>query len=62
MPDDTSRIGPEDQRRISLRQRHEVRYWISKWGISEKTLEEAVAAVGDSAYKVQGWLERKGRI
>ena len=59
MPDDKRKKIPQDSNRISLSDPDEVRYWCAKFRCTKKELEDAVAAVGDSASKVEAWIRRR---
>ena len=56
MSDDPNQRGAQDRSRISLEQEHELRYWSQRFGVDERRLREAVAAVGDSAEAVERHL------
>ena len=56
MPDDLKKKRPQDAKRISLSQPHEVRYWCKRFNCSESELREAVEAVGDSVALVRAYL------
>ncbi|SDY65312.1 Protein of unknown function [Lysobacter sp. yr284] len=60
MSDDSHRRGPEDRARISLEQAHELRYWTERFGVDERRLREAIAAVGVSADAVERYLRANG--
>ena len=63
MPDSTANRLGQDRKRINVSQDHELRDWSEKFGVSPERLKEAVAAVGDQAFKVEQYLrgnERKG--
>jgi hypothetical protein len=46
-------VAVSDRSRISLNEKHEVRYWIEALGCSEDELAAAVAKVGNSADAVR---------
>lgn len=46
MGDDFARQGPPDTQSVNLTEDRERRYWARKFGVSERELAEAVAAVG----------------
>lgn len=50
--------GPQDRRRISLLEPHEVQYWADKFNVSKERLSEAVKNVGHSAAAVEKELKR----
>lgn len=57
MPDDPKQRNNPDDRRISMREDHEVRYWTEALGVSRAELEEAVRRVGNSADDVREHLK-----
>ena len=57
MSDDKTKSGGQDRLRISLSDEYEVRDWSQKYGVSEDTLREAVAKVGDLAADVERELK-----
>jgi hypothetical protein len=56
MPDDLSKIRPQDSSRINIHEPYEVRYWTNKFNISEDKLTRAVNTVGTSVASVTAWL------
>ncbi len=60
MPDDLSKRGGQDRKRIDVSQEHELRSWSEKFSVSREQLKEAVQAVGDSADDVQRYLAGRG--
>jgi hypothetical protein len=56
MSDDPKKTGL-DRKLISLTQEYEVRSWCQSLGCSFQQLKAAVAAVGNSADKVQEYLK-----
>lgn len=58
MSDDTHQRGKPDRERIST-QRHELRYWCKRFGITQARLREAVKAVGPMVKDVKAWLINK---
>jgi hypothetical protein len=62
MPDNLGNTGAADDSRVNVNQAHEVRYWTSKWGITEAVLKQAVAAVGVMVKDVEKWLRSNGHI
>lgn len=63
MPDNTANSGGQDRKRINVSQDYELRDWSEKFGVTPERLKEAVAAVGDQAFKVEQYLrgnDRKG--
>lgn len=57
MSDDLNNRGPADRSRISLEEDWELRYWTKKFGCFAGDLEEAIAAVGNNAERVEVWLK-----
>jgi len=55
MADDMKR-APQDDKFLSLEQNWEAEYWARRFGVSRKSLEEAVAAVGSSVAHVGAYL------
>lgn len=62
MSDDLSNPGPEDGKRISLTEAHEVAYWTKALNITEEQLRKAVAAAGHMAKDVRNYLEGQERL
>lgn len=62
MADNLNRADGRDDSKINLNQAHEIQHWTKKWGISEKTLKEAVATVGVQVAEVEKWLRRNGHF
>ncbi len=56
MPDNLNIRQPQDATRINIHEPWEVEYWCRKFGVTEKTLKDAVAAVGTSTAKVKEHL------
>jgi len=50
MADDTKKSGHIDRQRVNVEQDHEVRYWSTKWGVTEEQLRDAVRAVLDEGH------------
>lgn len=57
MPDDPKQRNKGDDKRISIEQEHEVRYWTESLGVSREELEEAVRSVGTSADHVRDYIK-----
>lgn len=55
--DDKTKTGSPDRDLININEAYELRDWADKFGVSHAKLKEAVAAVGTSAKKVEGWLK-----
>jgi hypothetical protein len=49
MADDLSNRGVQDRARVNVSEKHEVRYWTERWGVSEAQLADVVRKVGVSA-------------
>lgn len=62
MSDDLKNPGPEDGKRISLTEAHEVAYWTKALNITEEQLGKAVAAVGHMAKDVRIYLDGQERL
>lgn len=62
MPDDKKKSGKPDRSRINVHQRHEVAYWIKRFGISAAALKRAVADVGVMVRNVERELKSKELI
>ena len=56
MPDDLSKRGGQDRKRIDVTQDYELQSWSEKFAVSREQLKEAVQAVGDSADAVERYL------
>ncbi|AKF11317.1 DUF3606 domain-containing protein [Sandaracinus amylolyticus] len=61
MADDPTKKGPADRTRVSTSEAHELRYWSEKFGVSHDELKRAVAAVGNSAEKVEAYFRDRSR-
>jgi hypothetical protein len=61
MPDDVSKRGSQDRRRINVNQDYELRNWALKFGVSPEALRKAVQEVGDSADNVERHLKAQAR-
>ena len=59
MPDDKSKRGAQDRKRINVNEDYELRDWSKKFGVSQEELKAAVQAVGDSASAVEKHLKAK---
>ena len=59
MPDDKTKSGGQDRKRISLSEDYEVRDWAKKFGVTPEALKNAVGAVGSEAAKVEAYLKKK---
>lgn len=60
MSDDPKLRNTGDDKRISIDQEHEVRYWTEALGVSREELADAVRRVGDSAERVREHLKQGG--
>jgi len=47
---------------IILTDKRELRSWAQHYGVSENQLLRAVNAVGDSRFRVEGWLKYQGLL
>jgi len=47
MPDDKSKAGGQDRRRINVDEDYELRDWSKKFGVTQEELKAAVRSVGD---------------
>jgi hypothetical protein len=61
MSDNPNERGAQDRSRVNPEQKHEVRYWTEKFGVSEERLREATKAVGNSVQKVEEYLKQNKR-
>lgn len=61
MPDDPSKRGGQDRKRIDVSQEHELRSWSKKFGVTADQLKKAVASVGTQAEKVKAKLSGGGK-
>ncbi len=59
MPDDKSKRGDRDRKRINVNEDYELRDWSRKFGVSPDQLKAAVQAVGDNASAVEKHLKGK---
>jgi hypothetical protein len=59
MPDDAKKRRPVDRDRVNLDEPWEVQYRRKEYGCTERQLQQAVAAVGDSVAKVSRYLRNK---
>ena len=59
MPDDKSKRGGQDRKRINVNEDYELRDWSKKFGVSPDELKAAVKAVGDSSSAVEKHLQGK---
>jgi hypothetical protein len=57
MADDLKNPGPEDGKRISINQDHEVVYWCMELDCTKAELMEAIKQVGLSADAVRAYFE-----
>lgn len=56
MPDDKTKIKPQDAKWININEEYEVKYWCKELGCTEKELIKVVNAVGDSVEVVKAYL------
>ncbi|MEP6906363.1 MAG: DUF3606 domain-containing protein [Pseudoxanthomonas sp.] len=47
---------------ITTTDKRELRSWARHYGVSENQLQRAVNAVGDSRFRVEGWLKYQGLL
>lgn len=59
MPDDKSKLRPQDASRVNVHEPYEVEYWCHKFGCTHQQLIQAVNAVGTSAAAVERYLKGK---
>jgi hypothetical protein len=59
MTDDLKDRGAQDRSRVNLNEKHEVRYWTKKWGVTKEQLVSAVRQVGVSVASVAKQLGKK---
>ena len=60
MADDKTKSGGRDRGLIDVNQDYELRDWAKKFGVRSEELKKAVAAVGNSAKKVEDHLKGRG--
>ena len=58
MSDDTSQRHGQDRTRIDVSQKHELRYWTEKFGVSEEELRNAVQVAGTQVEAVRRMLQK----
>lgn len=58
MPDNLSRRGPEDPKKINIKQPYERQRWAEKLGVTELELELTVIEVGPVVSDVRAWLRK----
>jgi hypothetical protein len=46
MPDDKTKTGPADDKRVNVHEDYELRYWSGKFGVTPEKLKDAVRKVG----------------
>ncbi len=56
MPDDLTKTGPADDRRINIHQEYEVRYWTQELGVTAERLRQTVDVVGPMVKDVKRQL------
>jgi hypothetical protein len=56
MSDDLNRKGPEDPKKINIHQSWELKYWASKFNVSEAQIKTAVLSVGVMVVDVKRFL------
>jgi hypothetical protein len=58
MPDNKSKPGGQDRKRINVEENYELRDWSKKFAVTQAELKKAVAKVGTSAEAVRKHLGR----
>lgn len=61
MPDDKSKKGNADRKRVSTKERYEVDYEAKKTGKSAQQVKDAAKKVGPSRAKIEAELKKKKR-
>jgi hypothetical protein len=61
MPDDKTKVGGQDRKRINMGEDYEVRDWSKKFGVTADQLRTAIKAVGSYAEDVEAYLKNLGR-
>ena len=56
MPDDKTKIGSPDSKRINVHEPYELKRWANQFGVSPDALKQAVQKVGNSVQKVKDHL------
>ncbi len=56
MTDNRNLRGPADRSRVNINEDYEVKYWTSKWSVTEQQLSDAVRRVGPMARDVAAHL------
>lgn len=56
MPDDKSKTGPADDKRINIHEDYELTYWSNKFGVTKERIKTAVGAVGVMVADVKRYL------
>jgi hypothetical protein len=60
MADDLSNPGAQDRARINVGEKHELKHWSQKFGVSADRLREAVTKVGPMVQDVERELGGSG--
>lgn len=55
-----SDLGRRDDRRVSLADERDAKFWSDRFDVTTAQLEEAVAAVGDDVNAVHAYLRGQG--
>lgn len=58
MPDDTTKTGPADRKRINIHEEYELRDWSEKFGVTSEVLKQVVEKVGVMADDVERELKK----
>jgi hypothetical protein len=59
VPDDKTKIRPQDATKVNVHEKYELEYWTKKFGVTPDQLRIAVAKVGPSARAVEQQLKRR---
>jgi len=59
VPDDLTKSGGQERRRINLLEPSEVQEWSARFGVTVDDLKEAVEAVGNEVSQVEDYLRRR---
>lgn len=61
MPDDKEKIKPHDSTRVNIHEEYELHYWAERFNVKREELIKAVNAVGDSASRIEDYLNEHKR-
>lgn len=59
MPDDKTKRGAADRRKVAGNQEHEVSLIARKFGVSRKTVRDVMAHEGKSRKKIYAWFRER---